>query len=180
MLSSSVRRGSDITGFIVGLFLGAVATALGLVLAGSLIRAPLTPLVASVIVAVAAFVLLLREFGVVSFRLIQNARLVPQFVTTIPFWGPMQFGMEMGTGMRTYSPTGLPHIMAVAIVFLASWPEALAAGAGFALARAVMMLSFTATREKAEADSAFYTDLPRLTQVFAVLFVPLFVLLVVA
>lgn len=180
MLSSSVRRGSDISGFIVGLFLGAMATALGLVLAGSLIRVPLPPLVASSIVAVAALVLLLREFGVVSFPLIQNARLVPQFVTGIPFWGPAQFGMEMGTGMRTYSPTGLPHIMALAIVFLASWPEALAAGAGFALARAVMVLSFAATREKAEADTAFYTDLPRLTQVFATLFVPLIVFLVVA
>ncbi len=180
MLSSSVRRGSDISGFIAGLFVAAIATALGFVVVGSLIRSPIPPIVASIIVAGVALVLLLREFGVISFPLVQNARLVPQFVTRIPFWGSVQFGMEMGTGMRTYSPTGLPHIMAIAIVFLASWPEALAAGAGFALGRAVMLLTFVATGDKAEADTAFYSDLPRLTQVFAILFVPLVVLLVVA
>lgn len=180
MLSSSVRRGSDISGFIAGLFVGAIATALGFVVVGSLIRIPLPALAASLVVAAAALVLLLREFGAISFPLVQNARLVPQFVTNIPFWGSLQFGMEMGTGMRTYSPTGLPHIMALAIVFLASWPEALAAGAGFALARAIMLLSFVAARDRSDADAAFFTDLPRLTQIFAMLFVPLILLLVVA
>ena len=160
--------------------MGAIATALGFVVAGSLIRAPFPQLVASIIVAIAALVLLLREFSVISFPLAQNARLVPQFVTRIPFWGSLQFGLEMGTGMRTYSPTGLPHIMAIAIVFLASWPEALAAGAGFALGRTVMLLTFVATRSKTEADTAFYSELPRLTQVFAILSVPLIALLVVA
>lgn len=178
MLSSSVRRGSDISGFIVGLFVAATATAFGFGVIGSLIRAPFPTLVASIIVAVAAVILLLRELGVFTFPLIQNARLVPQFVTRIPFWGSMQFGMEMGTGMRTYSPTGLPHLVAIAILFLASWSDALSAGAGFALGRAVMLLTFVAARNKMDADTAFHFTVPQLRQVFAILSIPLIAQLV--
>jgi hypothetical protein len=178
VLSSSVRRGSDLSGFIAGMFAAAIATALGLVVVGSLIRAPLSPLIASVLVSIAAVLLLLREFGVLSFPLAQNARLVPRFVTGIPFWGSVQFGLEMGTGMRTYSPTGLPHIVAIAILFLASWPEALFAGAGFALGRAAMLLTFVAARNKVEADNAFFLGLPRLSRVLAILLIPLILLLV--
>ncbi|GII75744.1 hypothetical protein Sru01_07260 [Sphaerisporangium rufum] len=180
MLSSSVRRGSDISGFILGLFVGAMTTAFVFVLLGSLLRAPFPLPVPQILVAVPAVILLLQEFGVLRFPILQNARLVPQFVTNIPFWGPVQFGIEMGTGMRTYSPTALPHIMAISIVFLASWQEALLAGAGFALGRAVMLLSFTAARSKMAADTAFYFDLPKIKPLFAVLAIPLVALLVIS
>lgn len=160
--------------------MGAMATAFAFVVVGSLIRAPFPLLALQILVALAAVVLLLQELGVLKFPILQNARLVPQFVTTIPFWGSVQFGMEMGTGMRTYSPTALPHILAISIVFLASWPEALMAGAGFALARAVMLLTFTAARSKMAADNAFYFELPRLRPLFAILAIPMIVLLVIA
>ncbi|MFD2349460.1 MauE/DoxX family redox-associated membrane protein [Nonomuraea ferruginea] len=104
-----------------------MGTAFAFVVVGSLLRVPFPPAVARVVVVVAAIVLLLQEIGVLRFPILQNARLVPQFVTRIPFWGSVQFGMEMGTGMRTYSPTALPHIMAISIVFLASWQQALLA-----------------------------------------------------
>ncbi|GGT12523.1 hypothetical protein ACFFV7_49505 [Nonomuraea spiralis] len=179
MLSSSVRRGADVAGFIAGLFLGAGAVTFVLVVVGSVLRAPFPTVVLQVLVAVAAVVFMLRELDVLSFPLLQNARLVPQFVTRIPFWGAVQFGAEMGTGMRTYSPTGLPHIMAVAILFLASWEEALLAGAGFAAARAMMILTFALARDRMQADTAFYFTLPKLKVLFVVLAVPVVALLVI-
>ncbi|MGI5489587.1 hypothetical protein [Microtetraspora malaysiensis] len=179
MLSSSVRRGSDISGFILGLFVGATATTFAFVVVGSIVRAPFPFLALQILVALAAVILLLQELGVLKFPILQNARLVPQFVTRIPFWGSVQFGMEMGTGMRTYSPTALPHIMAISIVFLASWPQALMAGVGFALGRAVMLLTFAAARNKMAADTAFHFELPRLRPLFAILAIPMIVLLVI-
>ncbi|WP_214324469.1 hypothetical protein [Nonomuraea sediminis] len=179
MLSSSVRRGADIAGFIAGLFVGATATVFALVVIGSLLRAPFPVVFSQILVAAAAMVFLLRELDVLSFPLLQNARLVPQFVTRIPFWGAVQFGAEMGTGMRTYSPTGLPHIMAISILFLASWQEALLAGLGFAAARALMLLTFAMARDKMSADTAFYFTLPRLKVLFAILAVPMVAMLVI-
>ncbi|MEV4837292.1 hypothetical protein AB0K05_22405 [Nonomuraea sp. NPDC049486] len=157
-----------------------MGTAFAFVVVGSLLRVPFPPAVARVVVVVAAMVLLLQEIGVLRFPILQNARLVPQFVTRIPFWGSVQFGMEMGTGMRTYSPTALPHIMAISIVFLASWQQALLAGAGFALGRAVMLLTFVAARSKNSADKAFSFELPRLRPLFVVLVIPMLALMVIA
>jgi hypothetical protein len=55
--------------------------------------------------------------------------------------GPLQFGLEMGTGVRTYLPSGLPYVGAVAVLMTASLPLALAAGAGFGLGRMLMTTS---------------------------------------
>ncbi|MFE3452090.1 hypothetical protein ACFXJ8_24535 [Nonomuraea sp. NPDC059194] len=178
MLSSSVRRGSDAAGFIAGLFVGAFPTAFAFMVIGSLVRAPLPLIACQVLAGLAAIVFLLREFQLVSFPLPQNARLVPQFVAHTPFWGSVQFGAEMGTGMRTYSPTGLPHIMAISLFLLGSWSDALMAGAGFALGRALMLLTFLLARDKKRADTAFDFALPKMTWLFALLFLPLAVILV--
>ncbi|PZG20873.1 hypothetical protein C1I95_08540 [Micromonospora craterilacus] len=145
---------------------------------GSVLRAPIPEAGRQYAVLTVAAVLIVREFGVFKFPIPQNARLVPQFVTRIPFWGAVQFGAEMGTGMRTYSPTGLPHIVVAAIVLWASWGEAIAAGTGFALGRALMLLIFLAARNKEGADAAFEKGMPRLRPVFATLLAPLIVMLV--
>lgn len=179
MLSSSVRRGSDAAGFIAGLFIGALATAFAFMVLGSVVRAPLPTIACQVLAGVVASVFLLREFGVLKFPLLQNARLVPQFVTHMPFWGSVQFGAEMGTGMRTYSPTGLPHVMAVSLILLATWSDALMAGAGFALGRTLMLVIFLVARDKMKADRAFDFALPKLTWLFVLLFCPLWVALAV-
>lgn len=164
---------------MAGLFLGAVPTALALVAVGSLLRAPLPPEARRVAAALAVATLLLRELGLVRFKLPQNARQVPQFVTRIPFWGALQFGAEMGTGMRTYSPTGWPHAVAVLLMLLATWQEALLAGAGFALGRALMLLTFLAATDKTEADAAF-GSVPALERLFALMAAPLAVVLIAA
>ncbi len=158
--------------------MGAVPTALVIVVAGSLLRAPLPGVVQRIAVAAIALVFLLREFRVIRFQVPQNARLVPQFVTRIPFWGAVQFGAEMGTGMRTYSPTGLPHIVVGAVLFLASWPAAVLAGVGFAFGRTLMLLSFAAAKDRDNADVAFDKVMEKLHIFFALLTVPLLAILV--
>ncbi|MFG1710342.1 hypothetical protein ACFLIM_44955 [Nonomuraea sp. M3C6] len=179
MLSSSVRRGSDAAGFIVGLFLGAFPTAFAFMIVGSVVRSPLPELVCQILAGLAVVVFILREFDVLKFPLLQNARLVPQFVAMTPFWGSVQFGAEMGTGMRTYSPTGLPHMMAISLLLLGSWSDALLAGAGFALGRALMLLTFLLARDKMTADKAFNFTLPKLKLAFVLASAPLLFILVV-
>lgn len=160
------------------MFLGGSIVAFGVVVLGSLLRVPVPPGGRQWLVAVAAVALLAREFGLLRFPLPQNARQVPQFVTRVPFWGSLQFGTEMGTGVRTYSPTGLPHLIAMAVLLLASWPEALTAGVGFALGRSLMTLGFLAARDRPSADNAFLRTVPRLRWVFAFLMGPAIAVLV--
>jgi hypothetical protein len=46
----------------------------------------------------------------------------------------------MGTGMRTYSPSALPHLALVAIVLVVPFAAAFALAAGFAAGRLAMPL----------------------------------------
>jgi hypothetical protein len=87
-----------------------------------------------------ALPVLAREAGVVRFRVPENARLVPEDVQHLRQWGALQFGFEMGTGMRTYSPSALPHLALVAVVLVVPFGPALALGAGFAAGRLLMPL----------------------------------------
>ncbi len=139
MLSSPVWRGTPTLAFCAGLVCGGALTATVLVVAGSLLRAPLPDLGRWAVVAAALGAVLLREAGVWSFRLPENRRLVPDTVFRLGrHLGPLQFGIEMGTGVRTYLPSGLPYVAAVAVAFTAPVPAALCAGAGFGIGRALM------------------------------------------
>jgi hypothetical protein len=55
--------------------------------------------------------------------------------------GALQFGFEMGTGVRTFMTSGLPHLLAVALLLLSGVPEAVLAGLAFGAGRAWMTLS---------------------------------------
>jgi hypothetical protein len=89
--------------------------------------------------ALLAAAVLLRELGLIRLPVPENARLVPEHVLHRGrALGGLQFGFEMGTGMRTYSPSALPHLVLAAVVLALPWQGALAAGAGFALARWIM------------------------------------------
>lgn len=119
-----------------------MTTATALIVTGSLVRAPLPPVVRAAVVGVVLIAVLLRQFGVLSFRLPENRRLVPETVFRLGrHLGPLQFGLEMGTGARTYLPSGLPYVGAAVVAMAASLPLALCAGAGFGLGRALMALS---------------------------------------
>ncbi|HXM55504.1 MAG TPA: hypothetical protein VOB72_08940 [Candidatus Dormibacteraeota bacterium] len=139
MLSSPVRRGTPVLAFCLGLVAGGMVTAAALLVIGSLVRAPL-PQPARWAIAVAALAaMLLQERGVVRLRLPENRRLVPESVFRLGrHLGPLAFGVEMGTGARTYLPSALPYAAAAAVLLLASVPAALSAGAGFGLGRALM------------------------------------------
>jgi hypothetical protein len=60
-------------------------------------------------------------------------------VTGVHPAGFVIFGAEMGTGMRTFSPTVLPHVIALTIVGVASPAAALVGAVGFAIGRTLMI-----------------------------------------
>ena len=142
MLNSPVRRGTPIVAFGAGLVAGGVLTAAGLLVVGSLLRAPLPVPVRWTVVWLAAAGVLVRELGVVRVRLPENRRLVPESVLRLGrYLGPFQFGLEMGTGMRTYLPSGLPYAALIAVALAAPPAGALLAGAGFGLGRLLMTVA---------------------------------------
>jgi len=87
-----------------------------------------------------ALAVLGREAGLWSFPVPENGRLVPERVQHLREWGALQFGFEMGTGMRTYSPSALPHLLLIAILLVVPFPAAFVVGLGFALGRLSMPL----------------------------------------
>jgi hypothetical protein len=54
--------------------------------------------------------------------------------------GALQFGFEMGTGVRTHMPSNLPYLPLVMVLLVGNWAAALLAGLGFGLGRAAMAL----------------------------------------
>ncbi|WP_285790883.1 hypothetical protein [Micromonospora sp. NBRC 101691] len=94
------------------------------------------------VVAVAALGLL-RELGLVSLRLPQNARQVPQDVLQRnPRRGALQFGFEMGTGVRTYVSSSAPYVLAAALLLVGQRLDVVVlAGVGFGVGRALTPLT---------------------------------------
>jgi len=95
-------------------------------------------------VAAFAVAAVLRDLGAVRFWLPQNQRQVPQEVFGVGrSLGALQFGFEMGTGVRTYVTSTAPFIVLLGVILLADGDAlvAVAAGFGFGLGRAAMPLS---------------------------------------
>jgi hypothetical protein len=126
--------------FGTGLLLGAVLVAFVAGAVGALPQALLPVPARHALFALLAVPVLLREIGLVRFPVPQNARLVPEEVQHLRRWGALQFGFEMGTGMRTYSPSALPHLVLAAVVLVVPLPAAFALAAGFAVGRLAMPL----------------------------------------
>ncbi len=149
-------RGPSQYAFSLGLLTGGMLSAAVIVVVGSLIRWIAPPVVWAVVVVLAFVVLAVREVGMISFPMPQNARLVPESVFRHGrFWGPYEFGMEMGTGVRTYVTSGLPYVVILAVGLLAGWGPGLVAGLGFGLGRTVMLLSTLRYGSEADWDIAF-------------------------
>jgi hypothetical protein len=141
MLSSSVWRGEARYLFCTGLVFGALTTALGLLLVGSLVRLAAPDVAWRYALAAAIVALTLREVGVLRFWLPQNKRLVPEHVNRHGrVFGPLQFGFELGTSVRTYTPSALPHAAALTVALIAGPLGAAAAGVGFGLGRSAMTI----------------------------------------
>ncbi|MCX4390176.1 hypothetical protein OG777_25105 [Micromonospora peucetia] len=107
------------------------------------------------IVAVAALGLL-RELGLVPIRLPQNARQVPQDVLQRSLRrGALQFGFELGTGVRTYVSASAPYVLVVALLLGGQRLHvAILAGIGFGVGRALTPLARRAagTGDRWDAD----------------------------
>ncbi|WP_198942734.1 hypothetical protein [Actinophytocola xanthii] len=127
--------------------------------AASGLVAPAPEAVRSGVVVALAAVGVARDAGLVRFPLPQNARQVPREVLTANVArGSLQFGFELGTGVRTYVSSTVPYVLAAAL--LLSTPDFLTAvltGTGFGLGRALTPLARFASR----AGEAWDTTLRR-------------------
>lgn len=105
-----------------------------------------------------------RDAGLISLRLPQNARQVPQDVLQRDLVrGALQFGFELGTGVRTYVSASLPYVAAIAVLLAGEMDVALLAGVGFALGRAATPALRFASRAGEDWDDRLLDRLPLLT-----------------
>ncbi|CUR62560.1 membrane hypothetical protein [metagenome] len=58
-----------------------------------------------------------------------------------PTYGALQFGFEMGTGLRTFMTSVLPHAIALCALFFLPTADAVLAGFGFGAGRAAVPLA---------------------------------------
>jgi hypothetical protein len=81
----------------------------------------------------------LRDTGLLPLPLPQNARQIPQAVLQRGLAsGGLQFGFELGTGVRTFVPSSSPYVLLAALLLSVPSPQlALLAGVGFATGRAL-------------------------------------------
>ncbi|MFF5205632.1 hypothetical protein [Streptosporangium sp. NPDC000396] len=104
-----------------------------------MLQSLLPPFVRLGLLGLLAVVVFLREAGLITLTVPENARLVPEHVLGRGrVLGGIQFGFEMGTGMRTYSPSALPHLVLVSLLLAVPFSGAMAAAVGFAAARWIM------------------------------------------
>jgi hypothetical protein len=131
-------------GYAVGLLLGAALSGLVVLTLGSLlwgaVQAPAAARTA--LLGAIAIGLAVRELGLVDFPLPQNQRLVPESVFGLGhFGGPLVFGFEMGTGVRTYVTSSLPYLLVAAIFCVTTWDAMIFGATGFAVGRTLMMVA---------------------------------------
>jgi hypothetical protein len=139
--------------------LGGAATGLLLVVAGSLVRWALPIWLRLGLVGLLALVVLGNETGLVKVPLPQNARQVPPSVIFDGGRvGAVRFGFEMGTGLRTFMTSSLPHLAALTVALFAAWPYGLLTGMAFGAGRAVMPLVRMASGDSDGWDRAFQTN----------------------
>ena len=157
MASSSGRRGST-SPLVVGLLLGGIASALGFWLLSGLLT-PLGPPARIGLLVVLALVALADEVLGLGWRWPQNARQVPQAIRhREPRVAMLQFGFELGTGLRTFVTSRAPYVIA-GVLLLGGLPivAALAIGVGFGAGRSLMPLTRTWHRGAADWDRRLET-----------------------
>lgn len=115
-------------------------------------------------VVAAALAALLRDAGVLRFPMPQNARQIPQDVLQRALMrGTLQFGFELGTGVRTYVSASAPYVLALGVLLAADGPgAALAAGLGFGLGRALTPVARLTSGDVDDWDDRLARRLPAL------------------
>ncbi|QDY77273.1 hypothetical protein [Streptomyces qinzhouensis] len=142
--------------FVRGLFFGGFATGLLLLLPAALVQTLASDTVRTTALMVSVAVFLAVEVGLLPFRMPQNARLVPSdIVVRTDGSGALQFGFEMGTGLRTFVPSHLPYAAISVLLFAGPWWATPLGGLAFALGRALMVSSSVRSGDASVWDSAF-------------------------
>ncbi|MFH8615029.1 hypothetical protein ACH4E8_08115 [Streptomyces sp. NPDC017979] len=142
--------------FVRGLFFGGATTGLLLMLPAVLLQTvvPLPALTAALALATVLFLAI--ESGLLPFRMPQNARLVPSdIVVRTDGSGALQFGFEMGTGLRTFVPSHLPYAAIAVLLFGGPWWATPLGGLAFAFGRSLMVRSAVHSGDASAWDRAF-------------------------
>ncbi|WP_418062697.1 hypothetical protein [Pimelobacter simplex] len=141
-----------------GLLGGALLAGTAVVVLAALVRPALAAVegASSPLVAVLVGVLALREIGLLTFRLPENRRLVPETVFRLgDFFGPFQFGLEMGSGVRTYVSSSLPYMLLLVGLWSGRPADLWVAAVGFAAGRYVTTLLSVASGEASRWDASY-------------------------
>lgn len=141
--------------FTACLILGGLAAALGFWAISGLVQ-PLPSAIAMVLLALFAFIAILRDFDLISLKLPENRRLIPESLfREHPYRSASQFGFELGTGMRTYVSSTSPYLIAAAVLLLQpGFIEAVLVGVGFGVGRSLMILGRYMSTDRIRWDAA--------------------------
>ena len=140
MLSAPVWRGkTSYAWYGIGLLIGALGIASVGAALGGVVQGMVPRPARLAMIGILAAIVVVREAIPASLRIPENRRLVPEHISAHGrVLGPLQFGFEMGTGVRTYSPSALPHLLFAALVLVVPPYGALPVAAGFASGRWIM------------------------------------------
>ncbi|WP_242886561.1 hypothetical protein [Actinomadura litoris] len=157
-----VRQDAVLAVFTLGLLLGGTLSGLALWSLSGL-ASPLPPPARTPAILAAAAAGAARELGVLPLPLPQNARQIPQEVLRAHRWrGVLQFGFELGTGVRTYVPSSAPYILTLALLLArAPLPAAVLTGAAFGAGRALSAALTYLARDPAR-DAAVTARIPHI------------------
>jgi hypothetical protein len=148
MLTASVRRTHSVVALNLGLVAGGALTGVCLAVASAVVRPPMAPMWSYLVLGVVCAVLFAHEIRLVRLRLPQRRRLVPITVFRFgPVFGALEFGIEMGSGLRTYVSSAAPYAVVAAALLTADSLDAVLAGIGFGLGRATMTTASVVSRD---------------------------------
>lgn len=155
-----IRQGEVLAVFTLGLLLGGTLSAAVIWLLSGLTEPVPASARTAAILAIAALAVA-RETGLVTIPLPQNARQIPpEVLQTRLRRGSLQFGFELGTGVRTYVPASTPYVLALGLL-LSRHPltTTLAIGAAFGAGRA-LSATLTYLARDDHRDAAIATRIP--------------------
>lgn len=161
MLGASGRRAFRVAVFGLGLLSGAFATAIVAWILVSLVAPALDiwPPLRAIIVFSGLGLISLRELGILRFWLPENRRLVPETVFRLgDFFGPLQFGIEMGSGFRTYVSSSLPYAFLLLTLCASDFWAVCFGAVGFATGRELMTVLSVASADPGNWDTVFRRD----------------------
>jgi hypothetical protein len=109
-----------------------------------------------ILLAVITVLALGCDAKVLPFRLPQNGRQVPSdIIVRTDGSGALQFGFEMGTGLRTFVPTHVPHVLVATALLAAPWWATPLLGLAFGFGRTLMVHSAVHSGNASEWDRRF-------------------------